>query len=508
VISRMRRNLTPDSLLITTFCLFSAMATFGSSREIGSARQFFFDDQIIETLDNTRPRLNPAVKLAANPVIKRDKPWEGSDMRLAWIFFDQQLGKFRMRYSSGEFRIDGRNEKGELIVRGEGDLPEEKRIVCEAFSDDGVNWVKPELDLVEFQGSKANNILPESALYYYMIQDMREPDPAKRFKAQVREGSYEGNGMTYSTFYSADGYKWTPYENNPIIDTGDQHGRWGPSVFLGWDPINEVYAVHMENNYHMHSPTHHRRSIGRAESPDMINWSEPETIVVVDDLDYPDTEFYHLPVAFYEGWHIGSLWIFSTTNTTHEPHFVFSRDGFNYDRTYREPIIRRGDHGDFDSVSVYAQEPIVHNDEILFYYTGTNWRSPEQLLELGDKAGAGIGLARLPLDGFVSLEGARDDFSVVTTRTFHFTGEKLVLNMRAALQQWGAEACEVKVEILDGRHAPMEGFSFADADTLSTTNINHPVSWGGKTDVSSLEGRPVRLRIHFRNAKLYAFQFQ
>ncbi|MGZ0247691.1 MAG: hypothetical protein ACKVH1_17330, partial [Alphaproteobacteria bacterium] len=70
------------------------------------------------------------------------------------------------------------------------------------------------------------------------------------------------------------------------------------------------------------------------------------------------------------------------------------------------------------------------------------------------------------------------------------------------------EACEVKVEILDGRHAPMEGFSFADADTLSTTNINHPVSWGGKTDVSSLEGRPVRLRIHFRNAKLYAFQFQ
>ncbi|MGK0237245.1 MAG: hypothetical protein ACI92G_000703 [Candidatus Pelagisphaera sp.] len=504
----MRRNLTPGSLLITTFCLFSAMATFGSSREIASARQFFFDDQIIETLDNTRPRLNPAVKLADNPVIKRDKPWEGSDMRLAWIFFDHQLGKFRMRYSSGEYRTNGRDEKGELIVLAEGVLPGGKRIVCEAFSDDGVNWVKPELGLVEFQGSKANNILPESALYYYIIQDMREPDPAKRYKAQVRVGTYEGNGMTYSTYYSADTYKWTAYENNPIIDTGDQHGRWGPSAFLGWDPVNEVYAVHMENNYHMHSPTHHRRSIGRAESPDMIHWSEPDTIIVVDELDYPDTEFYHLPVSFYEGWHIGLLWVFSTTNTTYEPHFVFSRDGRNYDRTHREPVIRAGDNGDFDSVGVYAQRPIIFDGQVLCYYTGTNWRSPEQLLVLGDKAMAGIGLARLPLDGFVSLEGARDDFSVVTTRSFNFTGKNLFLNMRAALQQWGAEACEVKVEILDGRHAPIEGFAFADADTLSTTNINHPVSWGGKTDVSSLEGRPVRLRIHFRNAKLYAFQFQ
>ncbi len=476
-------------------------------RPISTERQFFFDDEIVETMTNTARRLNPAVKLDGNPVIQRDKPWEGPDMRLGWVIYDHRLGKFRMRYSSGVFRAGGRNEKGEVIVLGENDSTAAQRVTCEAFSTDGVHWEKPELGLVEFNGSKANNILPKEANYSYFFEDRHDPDPARHYKAFVREGSYSGTGMTFALYYSADGYKWNAQAGNPVINTGNQPGRWGPTDFPGWDPIRQTYVAHMENNYHMHSPLH-RRSIGRAESPDLIHWSEPETIIVTDSLDYPDTEFYHFPTTIYEGWYFGFLWIFSTTNTQHEPHFVFSRDGRRYDRTYREPVIRLGDNGDFDGVSIYAQEPLIHHGRILCYYTGTNWRSPEQLVVLGDRARAGIGLAMLPLDGFVSLEGARADFSQVTTRSFTFTGKNLHLNLQAALQQWGAEACEVRVELLDGRHAPLKGFALADADTLSTTGIDQLVSWQGRTDLSDLAGKPIRLRVHFRNAKLYAFQFR
>ena len=476
-------------------------------RYIGSARQFFFDDGMVETMDHTARRLNPAVKVAPNPVIPRDQPWEGPDMRLGWVIFDHALGKFRLRYSTGVYRTNGRNAKGEVIMQGEGDSLAEARHTCEAFSDDGVHWVKPHLGLVEFQGSKANNILPASAAYSYFFEDLHDPDPAKRYKAQVRTGSYQGRGMTFAYYYSPDAYHWTAYPGNPVIDTGDHEGRWGPTIFLGWDPIRKVYAVHMENNFHMHS-THARRSIGRAESPDMIHWSEPETIIVADSQDFPDTEFYAMPTAFYEGWYVGFLWIFSTTNTTHEPQFVFSRDGVNYDRTYRKPIISLGDFGDFDSVSIYADAPLVHDGTIYCYYTGTNWRSPEQLLELGDKAVAGIGLARLPLDGFVSLEGARHEFSVVTTRSFTFSGKTLHLNLRAALQQWGAEPCEVRVELLDGRQAEIPGHTLAEADAVTTTGTDQVISWQGRSDVSALAGKPIRLKIYFKNAKLYAFQFK
>ncbi|MFZ9683473.1 MAG: hypothetical protein ACO3DQ_09780, partial [Cephaloticoccus sp.] len=394
-----------------TFLL--ATSAFGAGlHPINSERQFFFDDAIVETLENTKLRLNLAEKLADNPVIKADKPWEGSDTRVSFVIFDHTLGKFRMRYSSGEFRSGGRNAKGEIIVLGEGDDLAKQRVSCEAWSDDGIHWEKPNLGLVEFNGSKDNNILPPETLRGYFFEDRHETDPAKRYKGLTRKGSYSGQGMTFDLFYSPDGYAWTAYEKNPIIDTGDKAGRWGPTDFMGWDPVRQTYVAYLENNFHTHSKYLHRRSTGRAESPDMIHWSEPETIIRTDDLDYPDTEFYHLAATPYEGWTVGLLWIFSTTNTTHEPHFVFSRDGIHFDRRFREPVIRRGDNGDFDSVSVYAVTPLMHDDRILLYYTGTNWRSPEQLEALGDAAKAGIGLAILPRDGFVSLEGARADYSV------------------------------------------------------------------------------------------------
>lgn len=483
------------------------LAVVGALRPIGSARQFFFDEDIVESLQNTKPRLNPAQKILDNPVIKRDRPWEGSDMRLSWVLFDERLGKFRLRYSSGTYRAAGRNAKGEVIVEGENDALATRRVVGEAFSDDGIHWTKPELGLVEFGGSKANNLLPPEAHHGYMFEDTHDPDPARRYKALERAGSYEGAGMRFSLFYSPDAYRWTAAAENPVIDTGTQPGRWGPTRFLGWDPGRQVYAVHMENNFHMHSPLH-RRSIGRAESPDMIHWTEPETILVADDRDYPDTEFYHLPATFHDGWAFGLLWVFSTTNTQHEPHLALSRDGVRYLRNHREAVIPRGDPGDFDAVSIYAEAPIFHGDRIFLYYTGTNWRSPEQLLELGDRATAGIGLALLPRDGFVSLEGARENMSIVTTRAFTFTGRNLFLGLRAALRQWGAGDAEVRVELLDGRHAPIPGFTLAEADNLTTTSSDQLVSWQGRSDISALAGRPVRLRIHFRNAKLYAFQFR
>lgn len=487
--------------------LSAAPATGPGLHFIGAARQYFYDDAIVETLDHTKPRLNFAEKVAPNPVLPVDRPWEGPDTRLSWVIFDHRLGKFRMRYSTGVFRAGGRNEKGEVIVLGEGDATARERHLCEAFSDDGVHWTKPALGFVEFQGSKANNILPPEMAPGYFFEDLHDPDPARHYKALIRTGSYSGIGMKFDAYASADGYHWTPLKENPVIDTGDHPGRWGPTTFLGWDPIREVYAVHLENNFHMHS-TWARRSIGRAESADFTHWTEPETIIVTDERDYPDTEFYAMPTTTHDGWYWGMLWIFSTTNTCHEPTFALSRDGVHYDRTYRDPVIRRGDHGDFDSVSVYAQEPLVHDDRILLYYTGTNWRSPEQLLALGDAATAGIGLAILPKDGFVSLEGARHDFSVVTTRSFTFAGAQLTLHVQAALQQWGAEPCDVRVEVLDGRLAPVAGYGFDDADPITTTGFDQPVTWRGRGDVSALAGKPVRLRIHFKNAKLYAFQFR
>jgi hypothetical protein len=163
----------------------------------------------------------------------------------------------------------------------------------------------------------------------------------------------------------------------------------------------------------------------------------------------------------------------------------------------------------------------VHGDRILTYYNGTNHRSDVQTLELGDKTTMAVGLALTPLDGFVSLDGVtghppnyepypRDiaPYSQAATRGFRFSGSCLLLNMRAALQYSSAGPCEVRVEILGANHRRLEGYTFDDADPLTSTNPAQVATWKGAADLSALQGKTVRLRFWFKNAKLYSFQFR
>ena len=289
---------------------------------------------------------------------------------------------------------------------------------------------------------------------------------------------------------------------------------------MGWDPIREVYAVHMENCLHRRAPLG-KRLIGRAESPDYISWSDPETIILPDEIDSPDTEFYDMPTIEYEGLYVGMLWIFRTTNITHHPTVVFSRDGVHYERNIRDPFIMLGRTSDFDSTSIYAQAPIVHGDTIYTYYTGRNWRSPERLLEMDNKGKGAVGLATSRLDGFVSVDGAKGlatdaaplnpdvtDYSQLVTRSFGFTGSSLHLNVMRAPKLWGAGPTHMRVQLLTANHEPIPGYAFDDCDPMIESGLDNEVTWKGSSDVSGFEGQPIKLRFYFKNVKLYSYQFK
>ena len=268
---------------------------------IGSTKQLFFDDYLIESLVNAKQGLNPAVKVDDNPILRPERPWEGNFMRPIKVIFDPTDQIFKMWYASSTITVH--LENGKPVPGGAAGLVLDTQgsVMCLATSEDGIHWERPSLGLVEFDGSTDNNILPEkeglpSAPAF---QDLHEKDPTKRYKALQMIGDTQTRGMQYDLFYSPDALNWTPYEGNPVIDTGQQLGRWA-GRFQGWDPIRETYYVTMEASHHWRGP-YGKRLIGRAESPDMIHWSEPEIILVPDEHDYPDTEFYSLPVFAYEG---------------------------------------------------------------------------------------------------------------------------------------------------------------------------------------------------------------
>ncbi len=501
--------------------------------EIGSQKQLFLDDYLIESMTQARQSVNPAVKVAHNPVIRSERPWEGNHVALSSVVFDDEDGLFKMWYSARNLKVDPRLLPGGasgVVIGGEDDSP----VTCLATSEDGIHWERPVLGLVEHAGSKENNIVPPGIVESPSFLDRNERDPARRYKA-MKWTMDTTKPMQSSLYYSPDGLAWTPYSGNPVIDTTPVAGRWGPTYFMGWDPIRETYAAYVECSHHMRT-LYGRRLIGRAESPDMVHWTEPETVLVPDADDYPDTEFYRLVVIPYAGIYVGLLWIFRTTNLTHHPEVIVSRDGFHWERPYREPfIVRGGRREDFDSSNVYLGQAIVHDGRVLLYYHGTNHRAAQQMLELGEAATAAVGLAVCPLDGFVSVDGGKgwvappadrtdldglhqealmrvlsspEAFGRLVTRSFGFTGSRLHINCAATPVAAGPGPAELRVEVLTANHRRIEGFTFDDADPITRSGQDHVVSWNGDPELSRLANRPIKLRFYFKNAKLFSFQFR
>ena len=490
---------------------------------IGSNKQLFIDDYVIQRMDHVKRMLNPAVKAPNNPIIEADRPWESNYLRCNQVLYDPKDGLFKMWYTSyREFR--GTKDAGDgyrTQWSRDGDGYARERVpdpyhyfndpngslqaFCFATSKDGFNWEKPNLGKVEFQGSRDNNILPPGTRFPNML-DPNEKDPSRRYKSAADDYKYHGYHFgRINLYHSPDGIEWTTAPENREMDISDKQGRWGPNSFMGWDPIKGVYVTHIESCLHRRCPLG-KRITGRSESPDFIRWSEVETIMIPDDRDAPDVEFYAFPAFTYEGIYIGVPWIFQTTEGLHYPQLAFSRDGITYQRPFREALVKLGDHGDFDETTLYLRNPFFQNGRIWFYYSGGNWRGPEPLYDRGDKQLFAIGLATLPEDGFVSLIAGKLDPGKVLTRVITFTGNRLYVSMQAAKHTWGAGPAQVKVEILNSAHTPISGFTLQDADNLDSTG-KHLVTWGGKSDVGHLGGKPVQLRFTVRNAKLNAFQF-
>ena len=161
---------------------------------------------------------------------------------------------------------------------------------------------------------------------------------------------------------------------------------------------------------------------------------------------------------------------------------------------------------DWGTVStVYTPAPIIVGDEVWMYYTGIdakNWWThtgePPALDPHVKEPNKGVGLATLRLDGFVSVD-ADDDEGTLTTKPLVFFGDTLEINANA-------EGGSITVEALDAEGQVIEGFAVSDCTPITSNSVRHVVKWKDNPDCHLLQARPIRLRFHLKNAKLYAFE--
>ena len=85
--------------------------------DIISKKQLFVDDYLIESMSNCAQVLNRAEKVVDNPVLRPEHPWEGRDVSVENVRWDDDAGQFEMRYTTTQWIV--KRGDGEVIVEGE-----------------------------------------------------------------------------------------------------------------------------------------------------------------------------------------------------------------------------------------------------------------------------------------------------------------------------------------------------------------------------------------------------
>ena len=494
-----------------TVILLSALLTHDLSAaeplDIGSQRQLFLDDYIVDRTDGVERVVHQPKKYSGNPVIHQGQTtWNQYRSQLyGTVLYMPEERKFKMWYLSGA-RLPFDEP---ILLDGVKRIPN-FQLVGYAESENGFKWKLPELGLVDYNGSKKNNICRIARTNVEgiaVLHDPRDLDPRRRYKAFYWEHSASNpepapgiNGMSVS--FSADGKSWTNEPNNPVIPHGSDTGQQAL-----WDEALEKYVVFGRFNAG-------GRKVARAESEDFLRWSDPRLVFDADSRDPPGTQIYGMGVSRYEGVYVGMPWIFHSGSTHRiDVQLATSREGGKWTRVgERKTFIPNGPEGRWDAGIIFtAAQPVqVKGDRIFIFYSASshdhNYKYLTELSKTDRRewrkrfghVGTSIGVATLRRDGFVSLT-ASEEAGQIVTRPFVASGRKLLLNVDVH------DAGEARVAVLDEQREPVKGFELISSIPIRGRLIEQTVGWSDEAEWSQLSGRNVRLQIQLRNADLYAF---
>lgn len=456
--------------------------------DLGSRRELFVDKHLIDKLDGVSLRLEqPRDEGVA---VKFDKPWEGAFAGYCTVIRDG--GEFRAYY------------RGNPTAGKDGSNTE---VTCVAVSKDGKTWEKPELGLVEVNGTKANNVIlagqaPFSHNFCPMLDTKPGVPKAERYKALA------GTRTTgLFAFVSEDGLRWKKFRDAAAITTGAFDSQNVPL----WSDAEQCYVCYFRVFVDK------VRRISRTTSKDFVAWTEPVLMTYGDgtagaapiehlytNQTHPYFRAPHIYVGvaarFMPGRQVLSPEQAKAVDV--DPRYfkdcsdgvlITTRGGDRYDRTFPEGFLTPGigpenwvSRTNYPALNVVQTGP--HEMSL---YANQNYGQPTSHLRRYS----------LRLDGFAAAVAPYAGGELVT-KPLTFKGKELELNFATSA------AGGIRVEIQDAAGKPVPGFALADSVETIGNEIARVVRWKGGADVSSLAGKTVRVRFVMKDAKLYAFHFR
>jgi hypothetical protein len=460
------------------------------------------------------------------PVLQADRPWED---RLLWSCVLRNETRFQMWYLVNAIEYDpskGQAKKGMNFdpMAGEFEGLKKRSFVCYAESDDGMIWRKPELGLHDFAGTSANNIvLPckddgletvfrdRDGGYRMLIHDEPVPGGKSIWKAM-------------RSLRSPDGIHWT-FEDQPVLDmycdtqnVGFYDERLGEYV---------CYVRYARGS---------RRAIGRTAGRELANLPDPSIVLEPDSQDPPTLDFYtpaysrhpdYLDARRPEGFdrmgrseaiqmhpdardmHFMFPAMYHRDRDTLDVHLAVSRDGHQWSRPERKPIIPLGAEGSGAGATLYASPGIhvLEPDRWGVLYAASDQPHNMAFLPLDQTQPTTYRWACWPANRLVALQADSEGTCTVLLR-----GKACnELRLNYATHKGGT----IRVELITfkGLWPPtgaesMEGYTFQDCDPLFGDSPSQPVTWNGHSALpSDSETDQTVLRLHMTQARLFAIEW-
>ena len=445
---------------------------------IASRLQLFLDDYLVERLDGVRRALHRPVE--KDVALAIDQPWEE-----LWRT-DETADPTPFGYSSVSLDHDGYRMYYTWDTGGGRPC-----LTGYARSGDAIQWEKPKLGIVEFEGSTENNLVWQGPRHFDLtpFRDLN-PDARseERYKTLV--------GLPHIALASPDGLHWHQMAEEGVLSDG----AFDSQNIAFWHPENGQYEAYYRDFVEVGGDR--VRAVKKATSEDFVNWTPGEFL---DYGDAPLEHFYTNGIIRYfraPELYLGFPMRFVPDRKAVPEHcsdgvsdavLMFSRDGLRWDRRFMEAFIRPGlDRENWTERNFLMTWGVVPTSatEMSLYWV-EHYRHPTNRIRRG----------ALRTDGFVSLNAGYQGGEALT-KPFVFAGGALVLNYSTSA------VGSVKVEVLRAAGEPVPGLSGSDAPDLYGDQVEGLYHWASEKDLADLAGEPVRLRIRLKDADLYSLQFR
>lgn len=464
--------------------------------DLKPGKHLVLDNTTVADTYRLRRRQYQPVRDPADAVMVASFPWEGDYVTPLRVTFDPACKRYRMWYQVHDYDIE--EERKALGRSRYGNIGEPQPMyLCHAESSDGIQWERSRLNLYPHPaGENSISFKGFSGVAGNTILERPGAPPEERFTLVNCEWRSNEVGGIYIG-HSPDGLRWSYTTEKPLI-----HGESDCWNSLVYNPERRVTMLYMRA---WHSAAvgwpngkgNPRRRVSYSESPDLKTWSEPQVILTPDELDTND--FYGMQVFRYGDTFIGQLWIHDDDRLeTIHIQLAFSRDGIHWSRLPHRPafIPHRLESDPRVYMIIPAQQPVVVGDEMYHYWT--EHYVPHSVAGRETRAYRG----RLRLDGFISL-AADAPMGNLITRPFVLRGDRILINARVQGGEIVAELVEPYWHDPEGK--PIEGFSAKDFDLFRGDCLSHPLSWRGVSDLTTLRGRRLMLRLAMTHAEIFSF---